>query len=107
MSSLTERAKAATTKDQLEEIATEVGGKIVKQRGLETIRADVLVLIDEHEAPQAPATEQAPAAAQDEPKRKGRPEETRRLKNTKNDRVFVWTAALAKKAGVVETTEKE
>lgn len=109
MSDRIERAKAATTKDELEAIAKEVDGKIVKQRGLETIRADVLVLLDEAEQPpKEEQNEQEPKAPEPAPaKRKGVTPDPRRLKNTKNGRVFPYSAALAKKSGVVEVKGKE
>lgn len=144
-----DKIKAAKSKDALEKIAQEeFNHDVDKRRGLETIRADVLLMAEGSETqaqepaqdPEAQAAqgetqgetqgtdqepqEQAPEAQDkgpkyltDEQKRQQRRAEAlerraalaekRRLKNTKNGRVFVWTAALAQKAGMVEVTEEE
>lgn len=125
--------KAAKSKADLEKIAhDEFGQEVDKRRGLETLRADVLEMAEAASEP-APAEEKATQEAQEpaqEPQQDTpaptppqktdeelreerrlavarRKTEHRRLKNTKNGRVFVYTADLAKKPGMVEVTEEE
>ncbi|MGK0546339.1 hypothetical protein ACSEE7_12630 [Halomonas cupida] len=103
----------AESKDELEAIGKEhLGADVDKRKGIETIRAALEEMAVEKEAGESgnsqpieqaagsdpepepePAPTPASASASAAPKSKG---DTRLLKNTKNGRVVVYTAALAK-----------
>jgi len=119
---IVDRINAAKTKDDLEEIGKELEVDVDKRKGLETIRAGLLLQVDvdengDDENPKAEAEQEAAKAKppnQPEPVKteathedQFKPRETteqlreksqgkRMLENTKNGRVFGWTAQLAK-----------
>lgn len=100
---LIEQIKAADSKEALEPLADALGVKLMARKGLESMRADLLEKAQEQA--KIEGDKEGDPGAKPAPKRRGRAKkqgEKRRLRSSKNGRVFTYTAALAKRNDMKE-----
>lgn len=101
---LIEQIEAAETKEDLEPFAKQLGVKIDKRTGLETVRANLLEAAEGDQDGDKEGDKEGDSGTQEkrqdkEDKKastKASKGKQRKLKSTKNGRIFTWTAALAK-----------
>jgi hypothetical protein len=99
-----EQIESAEDKESLEPIAEQLGFELSKRKGLETLRAELIEHAeasqgDEKSGEKDKGNGEAQGKSKTAEKSAQKPQakaQGRRLKSTKNGRVFAWTPGLAK-----------